>query len=151
MLIAIMGDSFERVIENRDVNATRIKLNFMNDMAGTVGKKSSAEETDVFLYVIKPEENEHAEDEWVGGIKKITTTINEEVGKVKDELEKKNKLLSDKLEEMMHKDQVANRNMENYVDQVVKRNVTERIDNIERNMFLMSDKLDQVLQAMFPE
>ena len=97
MLIAIMGDSFERVIENREVNGTKIKLNFMNDMAGTVGKKSSAEETDVFLYVIKPEENEHAEDEWVGGIKKITTTINEEVGKVKDELEKKNKLLSDKL------------------------------------------------------
>ena len=44
MLIAIMGDSFERVIENRDVNATRIKLNFMNDMAGTVGQRSSKEE-----------------------------------------------------------------------------------------------------------
>lgn len=41
MLIAIMGDSFARVIENQDVNATKIKLNFMCDMAGTVGKRSS--------------------------------------------------------------------------------------------------------------
>jgi len=37
MLIAIMGDSFERVTENREVNSTKIKLNFMKDMAGTVG------------------------------------------------------------------------------------------------------------------
>ena len=58
MLIAIMGDSFERVMENREVNATKMKLNFMNDMAGTIGQTDSTEETDVFMYIIKPDEED---------------------------------------------------------------------------------------------
>jgi len=32
MLIAIMGDTFERVIESRDVNATKTKLELMSDL-----------------------------------------------------------------------------------------------------------------------
>ena len=54
MLIAIMGESFARVYENRDVSATRTKLNFMHDMAGTVGKQSKEEEKDVFMYIVMP-------------------------------------------------------------------------------------------------
>jgi hypothetical protein len=36
MLIAIMGDTFERVIENRDVNATKTKLELMSDLVSTL-------------------------------------------------------------------------------------------------------------------
>ena len=58
MLIAIMGDSFERVIENRDVNATKIKLNFMSDAAGSIGKRSRNQEEQVFMFIAKPEESD---------------------------------------------------------------------------------------------
>ena len=43
MLIAIMGDTFERVIESREVNATKTKLNLMSDLVSTL-EQSSAEE-----------------------------------------------------------------------------------------------------------
>ena len=73
MLIAIMGDSFERVMENRDVNATKMKLGFMDDMAGTVGQTSSNEETEVFMFIVKPDEDDNEEaDEWEGQINKMT-------------------------------------------------------------------------------
>ncbi len=32
MLIAIMGDTFERVIENKDVNAIKTKLELIGDL-----------------------------------------------------------------------------------------------------------------------
>lgn len=76
MLIAIMGDSFARVFENRDVTATKTKLNFMHDMAGTVGKRSSSEEENVFMFIVKPEETEMLHDEeWEGNVNRITSTI----------------------------------------------------------------------------
>ena len=73
MLIAIMGDSFERVTENREVNSTKIKLGFMDDMAGTFGQRDSYEEEKVFMFVARPEETEMLDDgDWDGGINKIT-------------------------------------------------------------------------------
>ena len=73
MLIAIMGDSFERVMENRDINATKMKLGFMNDMAGTINQTSASEETEVFMIIVKPVEDDNEDgDEWEGQINKMT-------------------------------------------------------------------------------
>ena len=44
MLIAIMGDTFERVIENRDVNATKTKLELMSDLVSTLHQTSAEED-----------------------------------------------------------------------------------------------------------
>ena len=33
MLIAIMGDSFERVFENREIHAVRMKLSILGDLS----------------------------------------------------------------------------------------------------------------------
>jgi len=80
MLIAIMGDVFERVIENRDVNATKSKLKFMIEMAGTVGQRSSREEEKVFMYVVKPVETEMIDNyEWEGSINTITHRMHYEM------------------------------------------------------------------------
>ena len=80
MLIAIMGDSFERVIENRDVNATKIKLNFMSDAAGSVGKRSRSQEERVFIFIAKPEQSDAlAEDQWEGTINKVTSTMQRDI------------------------------------------------------------------------
>ena len=69
MLIAIMGDSFEKIIESRAVNSTKMKLNFMDDMAGTIGLTSSDEEKEVFMYIVKPDEEAGDEIEgWEGSV-----------------------------------------------------------------------------------
>ena len=73
MLVSIMGDSFERVMENRDVNATKMKLGFMDDMASTIGKTSASEETEVFMFIVKPIEDSNEDgEEWEGKINKMT-------------------------------------------------------------------------------
>jgi len=91
MLIAIMGDSFERVIENRDVNSTKMKLNFMNDMAGTVGQYSSEDEPEVFMFVVKPEESDVQDgDEWEGSINKITRLMHQDIDGLTEVLTKRN-------------------------------------------------------------
>lgn len=110
MLIAIMGDTFERVIENREVNATRIKLNFMNDMAGTVGKRDSIQEDKVFFFVVKPEENEMLEaDEWEGTINKVTTTIQRNIEIMGQEMNKKMEKLHITQEDFIRAQQVSDR------------------------------------------
>ena len=39
MLIAIMGDTFGRVMTDRNVNAVKAKLSLMNDLAGVMDSK----------------------------------------------------------------------------------------------------------------
>lgn len=56
MLIAIMGDSYGRVMENAEINSTKTKLELMNDISSLIKKKDDAvPERDVFLYVVTPE------------------------------------------------------------------------------------------------
>ena len=131
MLIAIMGDSFERVIENRDVNATRIKLNFMNDMAGTVGQRSSREEEEYFMYIVKPEDSDLLDfDEWEGTINKITHQIATDIDKLSKELHSKNEKLQLTMEDFIRVEQSGNRSLKTYVDTTVKASenqITERM------------------------
>ena len=54
MLIAIMGDTFEKVIENRTVNAIKSKLGLMNDLAANMKQKDAKPEEKTFLHVIMP-------------------------------------------------------------------------------------------------
>ena len=49
MLIAIMGDTFDKVTEDKHVNATKTKLSLMSDYAGVYKKGSDKE---FFLFVI---------------------------------------------------------------------------------------------------
>ena len=53
MLIAIMGDTFDRVIEQRPTYSLKNKLMIMSDMNGVI--QGGKIETDkIFMYVITP-------------------------------------------------------------------------------------------------
>ena len=41
MLIAIMGDTFSKVIENRTVNAIKSKLELMDELAATMKQRDA--------------------------------------------------------------------------------------------------------------
>ena len=58
MLIAIMGDTFERVIENRQINSTKTKLTLLRDLSAVLPEDTSGtnEECD-FLSVVKPDDD----------------------------------------------------------------------------------------------
>ena len=65
MLIAIMGDTFARVTENRELHARRTKLDLLADFAGIL--KSSVQVDDCFLFVITPERDKEVDsNSWEG-------------------------------------------------------------------------------------
>jgi len=74
MLIAIMGDTFARIIENRDLNSTKTKLELLSDLAVNIYQSECqanevGEETERFLFVVTPDEDEQNElGTWEGSI-----------------------------------------------------------------------------------
>ena len=54
MLIAIMGDSFDRVIENKEVNSTKMKLAILGDLSCVLSQQDKEKEQRTQLVVTRP-------------------------------------------------------------------------------------------------
>ena len=54
MLIAIMGDTFDKITENREINATRSKLQLMSELVALLGAEDKVQCKETFLFVIRP-------------------------------------------------------------------------------------------------
>ena len=68
MLIAIMGNTFDKVIEKRAIHSMGTKLSIMSDYANIIRRFEN--DTNNFLFVVKPViDDEEMEDEnsWEGG------------------------------------------------------------------------------------
>ena len=57
MLIAIMGDTFDRVIEQRPTFSLKNKLMILAGMENIIKSDNAFDETKVFLYVVQPEKS----------------------------------------------------------------------------------------------
>ena len=68
MLIALMGDTFERITENRPLYATRTKLELLADYSANIRIKPTSEDlAKKFLFVVLPEiEEEGFDEDWQG-------------------------------------------------------------------------------------
>ena len=73
MLIAIMGDTFDQVTENKQLNSTRTKLKFLNDYADMLITRPSEQQIkEGYLFVVQAEaDEEETGEEWRGSINKI--------------------------------------------------------------------------------
>ena len=74
MLIAIMGDSFDRSMENRERFGIMTKLEILASNAPVMIQKSAAEDAEIlFMIVVEPLDNEdNDDDDWTGSINKVT-------------------------------------------------------------------------------
>ena len=61
MLIAIMSDTFEKVIEQRPTFSLKNKLMILADMESVIHTKEDLDDSKVFLYIIMPLRNEDEE------------------------------------------------------------------------------------------
>ena len=65
MLIAIMGDVFEREIESIGIKRIMTKLQILADNAALLPQTDETEEKNVYMVVIEPiRDEEHEEEEW---------------------------------------------------------------------------------------
>ena len=70
MLIAIMGDTFSRVTENKELNAIKSKLMLLGELASNI--YTYMQDKDVFLFVVFPTEMDQDElGSWEGSIKQM--------------------------------------------------------------------------------
>ena len=64
MLIAIMGDTFERITEQKPLYATRTKLALLADYAANIRTAPTPDDlAKKFLFVVEPEAEEEGFDE----------------------------------------------------------------------------------------
>ena len=91
MLIAIMGDTFDHLMENYEVNEIMTQFRLINDEISVMKTEDDQENLQTFFYIIQPDdlnEDEQKEDGlWYGTITHITRVI-----------EKNSKLLNLKIE-----------------------------------------------------
>ena len=133
MLIAIMGDTFDRVIDQRPTYSLKNKLMLMAAMKSMIRSRRLEDESKVFIYVIQPanrNEDEMNEDEngWRGKLFYIQSFI-------RTKFEKSNEIITSNLSDlraMMDKNisQVKEgqgsmqRRVEDKIDQLLKKMVT---------------------------
>ena len=72
MLIAIMGDTFEHIIENQELNMIKTKIEVMSELAFNIHTQEDPNEYR-FLFIVTPDEDEQDSLEtWEGSIKQMT-------------------------------------------------------------------------------
>lgn len=99
MLIAIMGDTFGRVIEQKPTHSLKNKLLIMATMACMIeDRKSSGQQQDFFIYVIQRkevndedmmmEEEDDDEDNWQGTFFKLSNFMKRNFQQLKDQMDR---------------------------------------------------------------
>ena len=63
MLIAIMGDTFDKITEFRDINATKSKLELMSDLVVIMDATDIEENEESFLFIVKPVDEDEDDDD----------------------------------------------------------------------------------------
>ena len=88
MLIAIMGDTFDKITEFRDINATKSKLELMSDLVAIMDATDKEENEESFLYIVKPvKEDDEDIDQWQGSIKAMTHVFERNIRKLLNSVE----------------------------------------------------------------
>ena len=75
MLIAIMGDTFAHVMENRELNRIKTKLKITSELASNFKDafRGASRDERVFLFVVTPDETETDESgTWEGTVKEMS-------------------------------------------------------------------------------
>lgn len=146
MLIAIMGDTFERVIENREVNSIKTKLDLMSDLAGVLKSKNKSEvEKDVFLYVVTPDDEDlDNSDDWEGVVNKISRDTEKHMSGLKTTLNKQIEKLIESQEASEKRDAAMDKDMKKQVSVLNRSTVskfTERMDEMDAKVANIEAKM----------
>ena len=133
MLIAIMGDTFDKVTEHRDVNATKSKLELMADLVAILEQEEKEDNKEIFFFTVQPEaddEEDEEQDEWMGTIKTMSRVINKTKSDLKGQISENCKGLENRIEEFVSQGEVMNQNYKEYVEEVSDKSAKDVRENI---------------------
>ena len=88
MLIAIMGDTYERVTEKKDLGRIKVKLNLMSEQK-FIFWYDTEKDPKYFMYYVTPDEDEVVDlDSWEGTISRMITAFEKTMAQVKSDIGK---------------------------------------------------------------
>ena len=119
MLIAIMGDTFEHIIENKDLNSVKTKIEVMGELASNIHTSGEVDDNR-FLFVITPDEDEHDSlESWEGSIKQMTKFHQKQIDQVESNLSKQIIELSNKVDQSSDRDIAQDRELKKTVQTLI--------------------------------
>ena len=85
MLIAIMADTFGKVLEAHEKHAREMKISILADYINTIRNDSDDDErNDTFIVMVKPVESNSAASEWEGAINTMRTSMEKSLDNIHD-------------------------------------------------------------------
>ena len=80
MLIAIMGNTFDFVIERKSMYALQTKLDILADYYWVIAERNPSQQNNIYLFVVRPKvDAENDDDEaWEGGFNYIRNLLTRE-------------------------------------------------------------------------
>lgn len=90
MLIAIMGDTFGRVIESKDRFSLQTKLEIMADYTSVIRENIEEDDAEVYMFVVQPKSGDDDNmNAWEGNISFIKKSIDKSIASLAKNLDKK--------------------------------------------------------------
>ena len=134
MLIAIMGDTFDKITENKEVNAIKSKLKFMGNLVAIMQSEDIVENKEVFFFLVRPEEGDGDEgaSDWEGTVKSLTRVMNNNNMQLKGFVNSKTQKLFNEFAEIAKIEHKQTNAIREHVDHVIKINVQKITTEIEQ-------------------
>ena len=133
MIIAFMGDTFERIAENKDVYSAKGKLELLADYAFLLKDDDKSERGKIFLYVVQPDEDEENDlSTWQGSIHRMQQLTKKQINAAETKIVKKVSVINDTLNE-------SNTNLNDKFGNL-KQKLNEKLDETAKKL---DEKLDE--------
>ena len=117
MLIAVMGDSFDKVVENREVNSIIMKLELLGDLCCNLPQTDRNVNRDTHMIVVeKLDKADDEGDDWEGTIRRLTKIVTRNARDVKNRIGQKVDKLQSTIEDNSKREMIQARNMRVHVD-----------------------------------
>ena len=149
MLIAIMGDSFDKVIENREINSPRMRLEILIDISAMLKSKEQPHPNPNMI-VLKPEATDDDEDgdDWEGTIRRLTKVVERQARYINIRLGAKCDKLLQTFEDFTKKDIIQDRSLKAYIADAVKVQSEKVLTHVDAKIDARIDSLENKLDAV---
>ena len=116
MLIAIMGDTFGRVFEQKEINATKTKLELMSDLSTVMSSTEINDPHKVYLFVVGPSASDEVDgDEMQGAINSAKNETMRYIDELREQMDKQNAALVEQLDSQVSRIDRQGTNIKTYI------------------------------------
>ena len=135
MLVAIMGDSYSKVMEAKDRYGLQTRIDIMVNYTSLILDEDRDEDDRTYLFIVKPknEGDEEAGGEWGGNLTLIKSTIDRALCTLQKSLDKKLEIVAQNLLDSKSRDKRMEKDMRGQYLRIMEKFIAiqEKFENID--------------------